>query len=125
MPSDLPLISADDLIELISAFKKRPAGHVVVPVVNGQRGNPIVLDEEALQEILASDTNLACRHLTDKRPELVHAYETSNTHYTIDLDTPSDLQVLAERMGWCLEMPAQEVDEPTFGSQNPVAVSSH
>jgi hypothetical protein len=25
------------LTELIGAFKKRPAGHVVVPVVNGQR----------------------------------------------------------------------------------------
>ena len=125
MPSDQPLIAADDLIELIGAFKKRPAGHVVVPVVNGQRGNPIVLDEVAHAEILASDTNLACRHLTDNNPELVHAYETGNTHFTTDLDTPGDLQVLAERMGWRLEMPAKEIDEPTFGSQTPVAQSSH
>jgi molybdenum cofactor cytidylyltransferase len=40
MPADQPLIGASDLTELIGAFKKRPAGHVVVPVVNGQRGNP-------------------------------------------------------------------------------------
>lgn len=125
MPSDQPLIAADDLIELISAFKKRPAGHVVVPVVSGQRGNPIVLDEVALAEILASDTNLACRHLTDNHPELVHDYETGNTHYTNDLDTPKDLQALAGRTGWRLEMPAQELDEPTFGSQTPVSLSSH
>ena len=38
MPADQPLIGASDLTELIGAFKKRPAGHVVVPVVNGQRG---------------------------------------------------------------------------------------
>jgi len=125
MPCDQPLVAADDLVELISAFKKRPAGHVVVPVVNGQRGNPILLDELALAEILASDTNLACRHLTDNNPEFVHAYESDNTHFTIDLDTPRDLQVLAERTGWRLEMPLQEVDEPTFGSQAPVALSSH
>ncbi len=106
MPSDQPLIESDDLIELISAFKKRAAGHVVIPFVNGQRGNPILLDEVAVAEILASDTNLACRHLTDKHPELVSAYETGNTHYTIDLDTPNDLQMLAERTGWRLEMPA-------------------
>jgi CTP:molybdopterin cytidylyltransferase MocA len=74
--------------------------------VNGQRGNPILLDETALTEILASDTNLACRHLTDNRPEFVNAYETANTHYTIDLDTPNDLHLLAERTGWRLEMPA-------------------
>ena len=107
MPSDQPLTAADDLIELISAFKKRPAGHVVIPVVNGQRGNPIVLDEVALEEILTSDTNLACRHLTDNNPELVHVYETDNTHFITDLDTADDLQVLVERTGWRLEMPAQ------------------
>ncbi len=106
MPSDQPLIESDDLIELIGAFKKRAAGHVVIPFVNGQRGNPILLDETALEEILSSDTNLACRHLTEKHPELVSAYETGNTHYTIDLDTPNDLQMLAERTGWRLEMPA-------------------
>ena len=115
MPSDQPLIAADDLIELISAFKKRPAGHVVIPVVNGQRGNPIVLDEVALEEILTSDTNLACRHLTDNNPELVHVYETDNTHFITDLDTADDLQVLVERTGWRLEMPAQEVGEPIVG----------
>ena len=125
MPSDQPLIAADDLIELISAFKKRPAGHVVVPMVNGQRGNPIVLDEMALDEILASDTNLACRHLTDNNPELVHVYETDNTHFITDLDTADDLQALAERTGWRLEMPAQEVGEPTVGLQTPVALPSY
>ncbi len=104
--SDQPLIAADDLIELIGAFKKRAAGHVVVPFVNGRRGNPILLDGVALAEILTSDTNLACRHLIDNNPELVHIHETSNKHFITDLDTPGDLQVLAERTGWRLEMPA-------------------
>ena len=104
--SDQPLIAADDLIELIGAFKKRAAGHVVVPFVNGQRGNPILLDEVALAEIQMSETNLACRHLIDNNPELVHVHETGNTHFITDLDTPGDLQVLAERTGWRLEMPA-------------------
>jgi len=125
MPSDLPLIAADDLIELIGAFKNRAAGHVVVPVVNGQRGNPIVLDEVALAEILASDPDLACRKLIDNNPELVHLYETGNTHFIADLDTLDDVQELAERTGWRLEMPAQEVDEQTEGMQMPVALSSH
>ncbi len=106
MPSDQPLIAADDLIELIGVFKKRAAGHVVVPNVNGQRGNPVLLDEVALAQILTSDTNLACRHLMDTNPELVHVHETGNTHFITDLDTPGDLQVLAERTGWRLEMPA-------------------
>ena len=108
MPADQPLIGASDLTELIGAFKKRPAGHVVVPMVNGERGNPIVLDDMALAQILASDTNLGCRHLIERQPELVHAYETANNRFVTDLDTVEDLEQLAQRTGWRLELPALE-----------------
>ena len=108
MPADQPLIGAADLTELIGAFKKRPAGHVVVPVVNGQRGNPIVLDAEALAQIFASDANLGCRHLVERQPELVHAHETANTRFVTDLDTMDDVAQLAQRTGWRLELPALE-----------------
>jgi CTP:molybdopterin cytidylyltransferase MocA len=112
MPSDQPLIGADDLTELIGAFKKRVAGHVVVPIVEGQRGNPILLDELAHAQILASATNLACRHLIERQPELVSAYETNNTRFITDLDTLEDVQRLVRRTGWQLELPeAQETAE--------------
>ncbi len=113
MPSDQPLIGADDLIELIGAFKKRAAGHVVVPVVDGRRGNPILLDDLAHAQILSSATNLACRHLIERQPELVSVYETSNTRFITDLDTLEDMQTLARRTGWQLEMPpVQDTVEP-------------
>ncbi len=111
VPADQPLIGASDLTELIGAFKKRPAGHVVVPVVTGQRGNPIVLDDVALARILESDTNLGCRHLIERQPELVHAYETANTRFVTDLDTVEDVRHLAERTGWRLELPALEATQ--------------
>jgi molybdenum cofactor cytidylyltransferase len=103
---DQPLIGASDLTELIGAFKKRPAGHVVVPVVQGERGNPIVLDAVARAQILASETNLGCRHLIERQPELVHIHESANTRFVTDLDTVEDLNELAQRTGWKLELPA-------------------
>ena len=105
MPADQPLIGAGDLTELIGAFKKRPVGHVVVPMVDGQRGNPIVLDDVALDRILASGTNLGCRHLIEREPDLVHVHHTANTRFVTDLDTIEDLQQLAARTGWRLELP--------------------
>ncbi len=108
MPADQPLIGASDLTELIGAFKKRPAGHVVVPVVNGERGNPIVLDEQAVARILASGANLGCRHLIERQPELVHVHETANARFVTDLDTGEDVEQLAQRTGWRLELPALE-----------------
>jgi len=56
-------------------------------------------------QILASATNLACRHLIERQPELVSVYETSNTRFITDLDTLEDVQWLARRTGWQLELP--------------------
>lgn len=106
--ADQPLIGSGDLTELVAAFKKRPSGNVVVPVVNGQRGNPILLDADARAQILASDTNLGCRHLIERQPELVHVHETANVRFITDLDTLDDMQQLAQRTGWKLELPTSE-----------------
>jgi CTP:molybdopterin cytidylyltransferase MocA len=106
--ADQPMIGAGDLIELMGAFKKRSAGHVVVPVVDGRRGNPIVLDDVALAQILESGTNLACRHLIERQPDLVHVHDTPNTRFISDLDTLDDVRALAERTGWRLELPQRE-----------------
>lgn len=106
--ADQPLLGAADLTELIAAFKKRPAGHVVVPVVDGKRGNPIVMDDVALADILASDTNLACRHLVERQPELVHVHTSANTRFVTDLDTLADLEALAQRTGWRLDLPIEQ-----------------
>jgi molybdenum cofactor cytidylyltransferase len=103
--ADQPLIGSADLTELIAAFKTRPAGNVVVPVVGGQRGNPIVLDAVAHTQILASDTNLGCRYLIECQPALVHVHETVNTRFITDLDTLQDVEQLAQRTGWRLELP--------------------
>jgi CTP:molybdopterin cytidylyltransferase MocA len=109
MLADQPLIGAGDLTELIGAFKKRPAGNIVVPMVNGQRGNPVIIDGVALARILASDIHFGCRHLMDREPEIVHAYETANTRFITDLDTVEDVRALAQRTGWRIELPALEV----------------
>ena len=105
MLADQPLIGAADLTELIAAFKKRPAGHLLVPVIDGQRGNPILLDDIAKADILASGVNLGCRHLIESQPELVQVHASSNHRFVTDLDTLEDLQRLAERTGWKLELP--------------------
>jgi CTP:molybdopterin cytidylyltransferase MocA len=106
VPCDQPLISAADLTELIGAFKKRSAGHIVVPVVDGQRGNPILLDDLALARILESGANVGCRHLIEREPGLVHAHRTANMRFVTDLDTLEDVEALARETGWRLELPA-------------------
>lgn len=103
--ADQPLIGGADLTELIGAFKKRKAGNIVVPMVNGARGNPILLDSVAQASILSGEANTGCRHLIDRNPGLVHVHETGNTRFVTDLDTVEDVEALAKNTGWKLEFP--------------------
>jgi len=106
--ADQPLIGGADLIELIAAFKKKPYGNMVMPMVGEQRGNPVVIDDVARAQVLASEANLGCRHLMDRNPGMVFVHETTNTRFITDLDTLDDMAQLAQRTGWKLELPAAE-----------------
>lgn len=103
--ADQPLVGAADLTELIAAFKQRASGHVVVPVVDGRRGNPVLLDATACERIAAGDAQVGCRQFIERHPELVHRHATGNARYLVDLDTADDLARLAERTGWRIELP--------------------
>jgi hypothetical protein len=64
------------------------------------------LDHVALARILESEVNLGCRNLLEREPELVHAHETANARFVTDLDTVEDVEALARRTGWRIELPA-------------------
>ncbi|HEX6362440.1 MAG TPA: nucleotidyltransferase family protein [Albitalea sp.] len=104
VPADLPLLAGADLTELVGAFKKRPGGHVVVPVFEGRRGDPVVLDEVAQARVL--EGTLSLDDVLDREPALVHRHETANTRFMSGLDTLEDVRAMAERTGWRLELPA-------------------
>ncbi len=102
---DQPRIEAGELAALIAAFGSRPAGHVLVPQVEGARGNPVMLDELVRERVLASAAGLGVRDLIDREPSLVHVWQTSNDRFLADLDVPEDLERLALLTGWRIELP--------------------
>jgi CTP:molybdopterin cytidylyltransferase MocA len=98
--ADQPLINARDLRELIAAFIKRPINtDIMYPVVNGQRGNPVLLSGIFVQQFLTEPVELTCRQYIDTHRSRTYVYQTSNDHFTFDLDTPEDLNTLAQRTG--------------------------
>ena len=88
--ADQPLIDSADIDHLIDAYQSNPDCTVLVPVHNGQRGNPIVLAHTHRQAILRGDRNLGCRRFIERNPELVTPLEVNSNHYVVDLDTPED-----------------------------------
>lgn len=107
--ADQPLINSHDLVHLISAYKKRRNGSVVVPYFGGRRGNPIIFDWQAREAILAGGHNVGCRQFVANNPELVEIDEAPNDHFVVDLDTNEDLYALEKRLGASLVLPERSL----------------
>lgn len=91
--SDQPLITNADICQLLNAFIKRKHGtEVVLPMVKGQRGNPILFSRKAIQKTLAV-SNFSCRDFMNLHPELVHIMDTENDAFVCDVDTPDDMKM--------------------------------
>jgi len=121
-PADQPMINMQDITELIGAFKKCRAqamsgaseiasavapASIIVPYVNGERGNPIVLDASVREEILAGGMDFGCRQWIAQHPEQVARFETGNQHFLVDVDTPEDLERFKARYGHTLQFAAE------------------
>ncbi len=105
--ADQPLINAQDITALIGAYKKRPDdSQVVVPMFHGERGNPVVFDWAVAQQILAGEANVGCRQWQAANIAAVHAFETDNRRYRVDIDTDEDLQRFERETGHVLRWPA-------------------
>jgi CTP:molybdopterin cytidylyltransferase MocA len=103
--SDQPFIDSHDIKALIATFKKRTTGEIILPMFDGQRGNPIMLSGSVMKTILASGAKMVCRNFMDQHPELVHQWQTQNDHFVVDVDTPEDLKALSKNTGLIFSLP--------------------
>ena len=105
--ADQPLINAQDITALISAFKARPDGvQVVYPEVNGERGNPVIFSAEVREQILAGAAHVGCRQWQAAHADAVAPFITDNRRYRVDIDTPEDIERFERDTGHVLRWPA-------------------
>lgn len=111
--ADQPLLGAQDLNDLIGAYKKRPEGtQVVVPTVDGLPGNPVMFSAEVKDAVLAGEAQLGCKQWQAHNPQAVHPWATTNKRYRQDVDSPDDIEQLAAQTGHRLRWPASWADAP-------------
>jgi len=105
--ADQPLLNAQDITALISAFKQRPEGtQVVFPQVNGERGNPVMFTNAVREQILAGAAHIGCRQWQAAHAEAVFPFVSDNARYKVDIDTPEDLARFERDTGHVLRWPA-------------------
>ena len=89
--SDQPEVGAKEVQELLDEYDKRESGQeIILPVVKGRRGNPVLFSRKAVMDVLASP-DMVCRKYMDIHPDLVRLMATSNEAFITDVDTPEDI----------------------------------
>ncbi|QWE09459.1 nucleotidyltransferase family protein [Polynucleobacter ibericus] len=91
---DQPNLGAPEIEALLEQFNQRSANQeIILPMINGQRGNPVLFSKEVIETVLAIP-GMVCRPFLDQHPELVKTFTSNNQAYLQDVDTQSDIQKL-------------------------------
>jgi molybdenum cofactor cytidylyltransferase len=90
--ADMPAIGRTELEALLQAWTQRPADtEVLVPMVDGQRGNPVLLSASVCEAVRTDARWPSPRDWQGAHPQAVHRWATGETAYRLDVDTPDDL----------------------------------
>jgi CTP:molybdopterin cytidylyltransferase MocA len=91
---DQPNVGSPEIEALLEQFVERsPDQEIILPMLNGQRGNPVLFSKKVISDILKTP-GMAPRAFMDQHPELVKTFKTDNQAYVLDVDTLSDIQKL-------------------------------
>lgn len=111
--SDQPTLTARHLRQLMWAFNNRTKGtEFVVPMFGNERGNPIILSENARNKIVLRASRLlgqsqSVRDYIDTHPEQVYWVSFNDSAYTEDIDTPSEYALLCDAQEQNINKPGQ------------------
>jgi len=104
--SDQPLINSEDIRQLTIAYEKRPTDkELVVPIVHGQPGNPVMFSARVCREILDGASDFGGKQWRIANQEKVHRWVSVNENYLTDVDSPEDIEALRTKTGLQLSWP--------------------
>lgn len=89
---DMPQVNAALIDKLIDAFDPELGALVVVPSIDGKRGNPVVWSRRFFQELMAISGDVGARHLIGNYAEVVSEVPVTGNGALIDVDTPEALR---------------------------------
>ncbi len=92
---DMPRVSAAEVDRLIGAFNPVEGRGIIVPTLNGKRGNPVLWSKRFFSEMTQVAGDVGARHLIGAYPEMVAEVEMAGDGVLTDIDTPQALAKLA------------------------------
>ena len=88
---DMPQVSAALIDRLLLAFDPERGALVVIPTIDGKRGNPVVWSRRFFPDLLKVEGDVGARHLIGGYAEAVTEVPLDDGGVLIDVDTPEAL----------------------------------
>src|SRR5258708_5050975 len=96
----MPQVRSSLIDKLLAAFDPERGALVVIPVMGGKRGNPVVWSRRFFPELMAIEGDVGARNMIARYPEAVAEVPFADTAALVDVDTPEALaEVVAAQKG--------------------------
>jgi molybdenum cofactor cytidylyltransferase len=91
---DMPQVDHQLIDKLIAAFDPERSALVVVPSINGRRGNPVVWSRRFFNDLMSIQGDIGARHLIGSYAEAVVEVPVAGDAALTDVDTPESLSAV-------------------------------
>ncbi|RDV05289.1 NTP transferase domain-containing protein [Undibacter mobilis] len=91
---DMPQVDSGLIDKLLTAFDPEKGALVVVPSIDGKRGNPVVWSRRFFKELMAVSGDVGARYLIGQYAEAVVEVPLSGEAALTDVDTPESLKAV-------------------------------
>jgi molybdenum cofactor cytidylyltransferase len=91
---DMPQVDSTLIDKLLAAFDPERGGLVVVPSINGRRGNPVVWSRRFFKDLMSIGGDIGARHLIASYAEAVVEVPVAGDAALTDVDTPESLSAV-------------------------------
>jgi molybdenum cofactor cytidylyltransferase len=88
---DMPQVTPALIDRLIGAFDPERGALVVMPTIEGKRGNPVLWARRFFPDLMKIDGDVGARHLISAYSEAVTEVPVEDDAALIDVDTPEAL----------------------------------
>jgi molybdenum cofactor cytidylyltransferase len=92
--ADMPQVDSTLIDKLLAAFDPERGGLVVVPSINGRRGNPVVWSRRFFKDLMSIGGDIGARHLIASYAEAVVEVPVVGDAALTDVDTPESLSAV-------------------------------
>lgn len=94
---DMPRLTPQALDRLIDAYAPEEGRAIVLPTVQGKRGNPVLWDRRFFDEMARLAGDVGARHLIGEHAALVAEVPFDDAAALLDVDTPDALRQIGGR----------------------------